>query len=462
MPVTSYVCDQALLPDGRVATEVLVEVEHGRFSRVEPLGEAAQRTADTVPQVPDRAERLGGLVLPGLADAHSHAFHRALRGRTHAGRGDFWTWRDQMYAVAATLDPDRYLALARATFAESVLAGVTTIGEFHYLHHQPDGSAYADANEMGHALVQAARDAGVRLTLLDTCYLAGGFGQPIGPPQQRFDDGDAAIWAARVERLQRHYQRHDDVVVGAAIHSVRAVPADQMPTVVAWAIAADAPLHVHLSEQPAENDACLEAHGVGPTQLLDHLGAWGPRTTAVHATHLDDRDMATLGAAGVAACLCPTTERDLADGVGPARSLLDAGVRLCFGSDSRAVVEPFEEARAAEMDLRLVTGERGHLTSQELVVGLTSDGHRSLGQPDAGRIEVGARADLVAVGLDSVRTAGSDPVTALDMVVHAASAADVTDVVVDGRRVVSDGRHGMGDVGRALREALAATQERTR
>jgi formiminoglutamate deiminase len=446
--VTAYVCELAWLPDGSTAAEVVVEVADGRFTRIEPGGDA-----------PAGAERLHGLVLPGMADAHSHAFHRALRGRTHAGRGTFWTWREAMYRVAERLTPETYLRLARAAFAEAVLAGSTTIGEFHYLHHAPDGRPYADENEIGHALVQAAREAGLRLTLLDTCYLAGGIGRPLEGVQRRFGDDDAAAWAARVEDLHRAYATADDVLVGAAAHSVRAVPADELPIVAAWARSHDAPLHVHLSEQPAENEACREAYGRTPTEVLAAADALGPRTTAVHATHLTDGDVDLLGGSRTTACLCPTTERDLADGVGRARGLLDAGSPLAFGTDSRAIVEPFEEARAAELDLRLVTNERGHVTAPELCRGLTIDGQRALGFADAGRLQIGARADLVAVRLDSVRTAGTDTAHALATVVFAASATDVTDVVVDGRRIVRDGEHRLGDVGRLLADAIATVHE---
>jgi formiminoglutamate deiminase len=448
VPLTTFLCELALLPDGTTAADVVVEVDAGRFVRVEAGGAE-----------PSGSERLRGLVLPGLADAHSHAFHRALRGRTHAERGSFWTWREVMYGVADRLTPDRYLALARAAFAESALAGSTTIAEFHYLHHRRGGQRYADPNEMGHVLVEAARDAGVRLTLLDTCYLTGGLDRPLEGVQRRFGDGDADAWAGRVEDLWRAYEDRDDVVVGAAAHSVRAVPAEQLPVVAGWAGTHGAPLHAHVSEQPAENEACLAAHGRTPTQLLADTGSLGPSTTAVHATHLSGGDLRLLGGARATVCLCPTTERDLADGVGPARALLDAGARLSLGSDSRAVVEPFEEARAVEHDLRLTTLERGHLTPAELATALTVDGQASLGFDDAGRLEVGARADLVAVRLDSVRTGGTDRPNALPTVLFAAGAADVTDVVVDGRRVVRDGVHGLGDVGRLLDEAITAIHE---
>jgi formiminoglutamate deiminase len=440
---TRYLCEHAWLPGARVGTAVMVEVVGDRITDVQ---EGVGPQPEAVP--------LSGLVLPGAANAHSHAFHRALRGRTHDGGGTFWTWREQMYRLAGRLQPESYLALARATFAEMALAGFTAAGEFHYVHHQPDGTPYTDPNAMSHALVAAARDAGIRITLLDACYLAGGIDRPLSPTQRRFGDGDADAWAARVEDLSRTYADAGDVVVGAAAHSVRAVPIDQLPAVAAWARSHDAPLHVHVSEQPAENDACLDAHGRTPTRLLADAGMLGPATTAVHATHLDAADVAALAESRTRVCLCPTTERDLGDGIGPADTLLAAGARLALGTDSHATIDGFEEARAVELDLRLATLERGHLGVGTLLGALTAEGQASLGFTDAGRLAAGARADLVAVTLDSVRTAGADAATAAAMVVYAATASDVTDVVVDGRRVVRDGQHVLGDVGRLQSEAL--------
>ena len=451
MPPSSWLCDLALLPSADVARDVAVDIEGGRFARVEPGGSASAE-----------AVRLRGLVLPGMADCHSHAFHRALRSRTHTGRGSFWSWREQMYALAGRLTPETYLPLARAAFAEGVLAGYTTVGEFHYLHHDVYGRPYPFRNEMGHVLIQAARDAGVRLTVLDTCYLTGGVSAPDGESlplsqtQVRFSDGDVDRWVARVSALADGYTGADDVVIGAAIHSVRAVPPDALGVVAKWAEERGAPLHAHVSEQQAENEACHAVHGTTPTELLYDHGVLSERFTAVHATHLTDGDRTVLGESHSHACFCPTTERDLADGIGPARELLDAGARLTFGSDSRAVVDPFEEARAAEMNARLASLERGVLTSADLWAGLTTDGHASLGWADAGRIEVGARADLVAVSLDSPRTAGASAEAGADVALFAASAADVTDVIVDGIQVVSDRRHVLGDVGQLLAEAIAA------
>jgi formiminoglutamate deiminase len=420
-----------------VVPDVLIEVRNGRF--------AAVTARVTVP--PPTAYRLPGLVLPGLANAHSHAFHRALRGRTHADRGSFWTWRDRMYAVAGRLDPDNYFALARAVYGEMALAGVTCVGEFHYVHHDPMGRPYADPNVMGDALIAAAAGAGIRITLLDALYLASGVnGAPLEGVQRRFGDGDLDGWSDRTGRLTAA----SHVRLGVALHSVRAVPARYFKD---FAVRAGArPVHVHVSEQRAENEQCLAAHGRTPTALLADQGVLGATTTAVHATHLTAGDIAALGATRTGVCLCPTTERDLADGIGPGRALADAGSPLSLGSDSHAVVDVFEEARGVELHERLAGERRGRFAAGELLHAATVAGHAALGWTDAGRIAVGARADLVAVSLDSVRTAGVDPAGA----VFAATAADVTHVVVDGRLVVADGRHAGMDVPPALRDAIAA------
>ncbi|MCZ7431569.1 formimidoylglutamate deiminase [Streptomyces sp. WMMC1477] len=425
MPVT-YWTEHVWL-DGRVASGVAVDVADGHVSAVR----------DGVPAPPPGAEALRGLTLPGLANAHSHAFHRALRGFVQAGGGDFWTWREQMYRVAERLTPDTYYALARAAYAEMALAGITCVGEFHYLHHAPGGTPYDDPNAMGHALTAAAADAGVRITLLDTCYLSAGFGQPPTPPQRRFSDGTAERWATRASELKAD----GNTRLGAAVHSVRAVPAEELETVALWAADRHLPLHVHLSEQPAENDACQTAHGRTPTELLADHGVLGPRTVAVHATHLTDADIAALGGSATGVCMCPTTERDLADGIGPAVALQRAGSPLSLGSDSHAVVDLFEEARAMELDERLRTRTRGHWTAAGLLHAATEAGHDALGWPDAGRIAVGRLADFTTVALDSVRTAGPPPRLAAETAVYAASGADVRHTVVGGRHVVRDGVH---------------------
>ena len=392
--------EHALLGDG-VYDDVLVKVRRGRIVEV---GGPHSRKEHFVRD----------LTLPGFANCHSHAFHRALRGHTQQERGSFWTWREQMYAVAAGLTPDSYFELARDTYAEMLATGITAVGEFHYLHHQPDGTPYDDPNEMGRALLAAADDVGIRIRLLDTCYLAAGFGRAPEGVQVRYSDGDAHAWAERVAAF-------GDPRVGAAIHSVRAVPREQLPVVVE--AAQGMPLHVHVSEQVAENEACLEATGLTPTQLLADAGALGPLTTAVHATHLTDEDIRLLGESRTNVCFCPTTERDLADGIGPARRLHDAGATLTLGSDSHAVIDMFEEMRAVEMHERLASQQRGHWSALELLAAATYDGHRSLGFEDAGRIAVGQRADLTTVRLDSPRTRGTGATP--EALVFAAGGADV-------------------------------------
>jgi formiminoglutamate deiminase len=325
--------------------------------------------------------------MQAFANCHSHVFHRAFRGRV--GGDSFWSWRDEMYALAAVLDPDLLHRLARATYAEMRLAGIGAVGEFHYLHHQLDGTPHDDPNAMGEAIIDAARDVGLRICLLDTCYTnAEGI-------QRRFDDGDAEQWASRVHDLAAKHA-DPDVVIGAAIHSVRAVPRDQL-VIVAEALP-DAPLHVHVSEQPAENDECLAATGMTPVALLAEAGVWTPRTTAVHATHLTDDDIRTLGDAQVFVCFCPTTEADLADGIGPSVALREAGARLTLGSDGHTVIDMFAEARAVEMHERLVSGRRGSWSAAQLWDAATTTGHASLGFDGGDTFELAT----------SVRTAGSD------------------------------------------------------
>ena len=429
--------------DTHVEPGVALDVADGRITAV--------RTGVDTP--PPGAEILRGLTLPGLANAHSHAFHRALRGTVQVGSGTFWTWRELMYSCADQLTPDTCHALARAVYAEMALAGITAVGEFHYVHHAHGGTPYADPNAMGEALIAAASEAGVRITLLDTAYLSSGFGQPPNHHQLRFSDGSADAWAERCSLLKER----DHARIGAAIHSVRAVPARELATVARWAEERRAPLHVHLSEQTAENDACRTAHDCTPTRLLADHGVLGPRTTGVHNTHLTDEDIALLGSTGTGTCMCPTTERDLADGIGPAVALQRAGSPLSLGSDSHAVIDLLEEARAMELNERLRTRTRGHWTAAALLRAASADGHAALGWDEAGSIVAGALADFTTIALDSVRTAGPLPRLGAETAVFAATAADVRHTVVGGRHVVRDGAHALvPDVPQALASAVEA------
>ncbi len=439
--MTSFFAAHALLPGGW-ADDVSIEVADGIISEV---------TRDGAPA--EGSTRLQGLVVPGLANAHSHAFHRALRSRTHALGGSFWTWRDLMYEAAHALTPDTYHDLARAVFAEMLEAGFTAVGEFHYLHHDVDGTPYSDPNVMAEGLIAAADDVGIRITLLDTIYLHGALDgdgyDPLGPNQRRFGDGSADLYVQRSQALK---PRSALTAVGTAIHSVRAVDPESMEIV---RDALDRLIHAHVSEQPDENTQCLAAHGLTPTQVLAEAGVLGSSFTAVHATHLSAHDISLLGAARASVCLCPTTERDLADGIGPAIELSRSGTRLCIGSDSHATIDPFEEIRAIEMHERLSSNERGVFGAEELILVAASNGYDSIGWTGGGRITPGAPADLVHLALGSNRLAGADPALPGDAVVFAAGAGDVADVIVGGERVVKDGAHVGVSVASELERTIA-------
>ena len=438
--MTTYLCDYAWLTGG-LARDVRLDVAGDRIRGIE---------AGATPDGTER--RLHGVTFPGIANTHSHAFHRALRGRTQSHGGSFWTWREEMYPIAGALNPENYLALARATYAEMALAGITVVGEFHYVHHRPGGKPFGDPNAMGAALVQAASDAGVRLTLLDVCYLHGGLtGEghiPLSNEQLRFGDGSVAAWAERMRA------RVDTPMVrmGAAIHSVRGVARDELAAVAE--ASQGLPLHVHLSEQHAENLATQVFYGQSPTELLASTGVLGPQTTAIHATHLSEKDIDLLGESGTGVCFCPTTERDLADGIGPARALHDVGSPISLGTDQHAIIDPFEEMRGLEMHERLESHERGRFSPADLVLSASHNGYQALGWQGGGHLATGALADFITVRLDSVQTAGCDPA----QVMYAACAVDVQHVVVGGEQIVTDGRHRMGDVASVLAASIAAVR----
>lgn len=403
------------LVEGRELTDVVIEVTEGRI------------TAITSSESPASADLRLGTVLAGSGNAHSHAFHRALRGRTHDQGGDFWRWREQMYAVADRLTPDSYERLAEAVFAEMLVTGWTTVAEFHYIHHRPDGAPYEDPNAFGAALARAADNVGIRLTLLDTLYLTSAPGRPLLPEQSRFGDGTAEAWLERWQRL------HETHAVGAAIHSIRAVSPDDV-ALVAERLPTEAPLHVHVSEQPAENEQSLAAYGRTPTQVLADAGALSPRTWLVHATHLSDVDIALIADSGAGVVMCPTTEADLGDGIGPARELAEAGVRIALGSDQNAVIDPWLEVRGLEAGERLRSRQRGRFSPTALESARTSAGYAASGL--TGGLRIGACVDLVEIDPASVRTAGA----ALDQLALVATATDVRRVVVGGRVVAEDGR----------------------
>ncbi|MFM7123864.1 MAG: formimidoylglutamate deiminase [Actinomycetes bacterium] len=439
--MTTYFAQWAWRGAEHVVANVRITVSNGVITAVED--NATKQDGDVA---------VSGVVMPGLVNAHSHAFHRALRGRTHGGTGNFWSWRTPMYEIANRLTPDSYRELATMTFAEMALSGITGVGEFHYIHHNTDGTKYKNPNEMGLAMVQAAQRAGIRIALLDVAYLHASLDKPEPlAEQKRFSDGNIDAWLDRVDALG---EGGDGWTVGMAPHSVRAVHPRELEDVVANRHGKV--VHLHVSEQPAENAACVAATGMTPTQVLDNVGLLGPHMTAVHATHLTDTDIALLGGSRTCVCLCPTTERDLADGVGPAAALRDAGATLSIGTDSNAFIDMFEETRAIETDERLITGKRGLHTPYSLLAAATSVGATSLGWGSHG-IQVGNPADFIALSLDSVRLASFNSANGAAHIVHSAAPSDVRDVWVGGKQIVSDFQHTqVDDVVSGLRNAIAA------
>lgn len=338
------------------------------------------------------------LELPAFATAHSHAFQRALRGRAQrpgpAGADDFWSWRRAMYELASALTPERAHDVARVAFAELRAAGVLSVGEFHYVHHGPDGTPYADRTAMADAVIAAAKAEGLRITLLRAVYHRAGPGRPPEGAQRRFADPSPDAALADVEALLRRYGGDPDVRVGLAPHSVRAVPPDWLRELAAYADAHELPLHAHVAEQPAEVEACLAETGRRPLELLADCGALGPRFVAVHATHLAPHEARLLGEAGAFACLAPTTERDLGDGLPDVGALRRAGVRLCTGVDSHVLSDPFEDMRGLELGERLRTlarvtdREPGATPAERLWRAASAEGARAIGFDDAGGVLV--------------------------------------------------------------------------
>ncbi|RMG96539.1 MAG: formimidoylglutamate deiminase [Deltaproteobacteria bacterium] len=429
---TGFFAPHAYL-DGRHVRSAYVEVdERGIIVRT-----GAEIPADAPPHVVDLGR---ALLVPGFVDAHSHAFQRLIRGRTQRrGAHDpssFWSWRTAMYDVAARLDPDAFEAAATLVFREMAAAGITCVGEFHYLHHGPDGTPYADPNEMSLRAVAAARAVGIRIVMLEVYYARAGAGRPPEGAQVRFCDGSVDAYLARIEALA-----DAGAAVGIAPHSVRAVGRADLARLVSHARDRSLPLHIHLSEQPAENEACRAEHGTTPAGLLDELGAFdGCNTTCVHATFLDADDVARLGRARV--CLCPTTEADLGDGLPPAGPLLAAGTRFCFGSDSNAIVDLVQEARLAEMGERLRTNRRlclaakGRTVAETLLDAATREGAAALGLAGTtGRLAAGEAFDACVVDLDDPMFAEVPDDALLDAWLLSGTAAPVRATYVGGERI---------------------------
>ncbi|ATB32818.1 formimidoylglutamate deiminase [Melittangium boletus] len=427
----------------------------GRFHEGRALHVSAEGRVLAEGPVPEGARVIrmpGRALLPGLVNGHSHAFQRLIRGRTEyvasgSGTDDFWSWREAMYRAAEALTPEEVYTASRQAFLEMVLAGITAVGEFHYLHHQADGTPYADRNELAHAVIRAARDVGLRIVLLRVGYARSGFRVPPNPRQRRFIDPDVDTFLASVETLVRTTRGQPGVSVGLAPHSVRAVPREWLEALAG--AHPDLPVHMHVAEQPREIEACLAEHGRRPVELLAELGLLQPRFTAVHAVHVTDAEARLLGERGAGVCACPSTERNLGDGIVPADVLGQAGARLCLGSDSQATVDLLDEARQLEGHLRLARLRRAVLDpgtgavdglAARLFEMATVNGARCLGLT-SGALEPGAPADFFTVDLNHPSLLGASPASLLAGIVLGGDKAAVRDVVVEGRRVVSEGHH---------------------
>lgn len=420
--------DYVYTPAGLQADVIVAISDDGLIQGLEP------RTQDSLVTDP-----LPGMaLLPGFVNAHSHVFQRALRGHTHrplSRQDTFWTWRRAMYAQAAQLDPEQLYASAVRTYREMLAAGYTTVGEFHYVHHQPDGHPYANTNAMSEAVLEAGRATGMRVVLLMTAYAQSGFGQPPEEGQLRFCDASVEHYLERVERL-----RVAGVPVGVAPHSVRAVPEDWLRSIAEYSRAHQLPLHVHADEQRAEIEQAQAACGCTPIELLECCGALSGRTTVIHATHASAREIELLASSGSTVCVCPTTEGDLGDGIAPYAELLAAGVPLAIGADSNTRLDPLEELRWAEYSARMRYQRRRVLIGGELdspgpflLASGTVSGARALGLA-GGEVSAGQPADMVALNLNHPSLAGWTSADLLDVLFFGASADVFVGTWVQGRK----------------------------
>jgi len=413
----------------------------------------------------EKRMRLSGrAMLPGMINAHSHAFQRVLRGRTeyrttfqsfsggvmptvsggsptlNDEKDSFWTWRELMYSAATRLTPEDIYDASRMAFMEMALGGITAVGEFHYLHHAPDGTAYDDPNFLAKEVVRAANDVGLRIALLRVAYGRSGFQTEANPRQSRFLETDSHIYLMNLERLSADLGTQSTAWIGVAPHSVRAVRLPYLRDVVEFAGAHKLKVHMHLAEQPAEVSACVEEYGRSPAALLDTEGLLSENFTAVHAIHVTAKAIASFAKSGAMVCACPTTERNLGDGVIPADEYLKHGVQICLGTDSHAQIDLFEDARELEYHLRLQKLERAMLDGAQLFDCATRHGARSIDAP-SGALEVGKPADFFTVDLEDPSIAGASIEDLLPSIVFAASRAAVREVVVGGKPFVSEGQH---------------------
>jgi formimidoylglutamate deiminase len=383
--------------------------QSGRAVVCDGEGKIVEITED----VSDAIRLKGRALLPGMVNAHSHAFQRVIRGRTeHRSQhstDSFWTWREQMYTAANALEPEEIYAVSRLAFLEMALTGITAVGEFHYIHHSRDGSPYSDPNLLEREVIRAARDVGIRIALLRVAYARAGYQTESNPQQVRFIEDSPDVYLKNLEQL---LNVSDDMAwIGVAPHSVRAVPLDYLKPIVAFANERALPVHMHVAEQPAEVSACIAEYGRSPVALLETEGLLSKHFTAVHAIHVTPKAIAALARSGAFVCACPTTERNLGDGVVPADAYFDGGVRIALGSDSQIQIDLLEDARELEYHLRLQKMERNVLApmlAERLFDCATINGAASIGF-EGGRIKPGAPADFFTVDLNDLSIAGSSP-----------------------------------------------------
>lgn len=438
--MSSYLADVAYLPDGW-ARDVRLDVgPGGRLEAVEP-GTAA---------VDGEAERVHGVVVPGVPNVHSHAFQRAMAGLAERGAGDdFWGWRETMYRFALAVDPEELEAIARQLFVEMLKAGYTSVAEFHYLHRDRDGAPYDDPAETSLRILRAARDAGIGLTLLPCLYTSGGFGGEAPEEGQRRFLLSVEELLELVERLRAETTERTGTRIGLALHSLRAVTPGELEDAVAGARSLDPemPIHVHAAEQEAEVDACRAWSGARPVEwLLDHAPV-DERWCLVHATQTGGEELRRLARSGAAAGLCPTTEANLGDGLFPLSDFLVRDGRFGIGSDSHVCVDPAEELRWLEYGQRLAhrrravaAGPGDPSTGARLFAGALDGGRAALAQP-VGRLAAGARADWVVLDPDHPILVGRSGDAVLDSWLVSGDRSPVRDVMVAGRWRVRDGRH---------------------
>jgi len=383
----------------------------------------------------------GMALLPGFVNTHSHVFQRTLRGHTHrplSKQDTFWTWRRAMYAETQRLNPDRLYEAAVRTYREMLAAGYTSVGEFHYVHHQPSGQPYPHPNAMSEAVLQAGRDAGIRVVLLMSAYAQGGFNQPPEEEQRRFCDASVEAYLARVEAL-----RVTGIPLGVPPIIKKNMPPQWLRAIADYSRAHHLPLHVHADEQTAEIEQCQVAYGCRPIELLERCGALGPLTTIIHATHANDAELALLAQHGCTVCVCPTTEGDLGDGIAPYVALRAAHIPLAIGSDSNTRLDPIEELRWAEYSARMRYQRRRILIADDLAAPGplllacgTQHGAAALGL-EAGQVAPGMLADFVAVDVNHPTLAGWTADDFLDALFFGASSEVVTQTWVGGKRVWS-------------------------